>query len=298
MKRLLIAAVVTLVAVIGCSGTPESLAIEQGSAVVLETSRGVAVQGRLVEVRPDLVIIEAPDGRRTEVRRSDIASLTVDSRAGRNAKEPGGRAVPPVGTEDVGGRAPERAGHTAEDRNAPAVRAVTIPSGTQLSIELASSIGSASSRVEDPVRAVLSRPVLVDGTEALPAGTIVMGHVTSVERPGRVKGRGRIAFRFTSAAPAGSAERIPIRTATVTRLAPATKKEDAAKIGGGAAGGAVIGGILGGGDGAAKGAVVGGAAGTGLVLSTRGRDVTLGPGAALSVRLTEPAAVRIPPRQS
>lgn len=297
MKRLLIAAVVTLVAVMGCSGKPESLAIEQGSAVVLETSRGVAVQGRLVEVRPDLVIVEAPDGRRTEVRRSDIASLTVDARAGRNAKEPGGRAVPAVAVEDGGGRGAEP-GHAGEDRNAPGLRAVTIPSGTQLSIELASSIGSASSRVEDPVRAILSRPVLVDGTEALPAGTIVMGHVTSVERPGRVKGRGRIAFRFTSAAPAGSAERIPIRTATVTRLAPATKKEDAAKIGGGAAGGAVIGGILGGGDGAAKGAVVGGAAGTGLVLSTRGRDVTLGPGAALSVRLTEPAAVRIPPRQS
>ena len=59
----------------------------------------------------------------------------------------------------------------------------------------------------------------------------------------------------------------------------------------------MIGGILGGGDGAAKGAVVGGAAGTGLVLSTRGRDVTLGPGAALAVRLTEPAAVHVPPGQ-
>ena len=39
----------------------------------------------------------------------------------------------------------------------------------------------------------------------------------------------------------------------MSRLAPATKKQDAAKIGGGAAGSTIIGGILGGGDGAAKG---------------------------------------------
>ena len=44
-----------------------------------------------------------------------------------------------------------------------------------------------------------------------------------------------------------------MRTDTVSRMAQATKKQDAAKIGGGAAGGAIIGGILGGGDGAAKG---------------------------------------------
>ena len=79
----------------------------------------------------------------------------------------------------------------------------------------------------------------------------------------------------------------------MAREAEATKKQDAAKIGGGAAGGAVIGAIVGGGSGAAKGAAIGGAAGTGVVVATRGKEVRLGPGAAVSVKLTEPLRVLV-----
>ena len=52
-----------------------------------------------------------------------------------------------------------------------------------------------------------------------------------------------------------------MQAAPLSRLAPATKGEDATKIGVGAGAGAVIGGLLGGKDGARKGAVVGGGAG-------------------------------------
>ena len=88
-------------------------------------------------------------------------------------------------------------------------------------------------------------------------------------------------------------ERVTIQTGVISRVAAATKKQDAAKIGGGAAGGAIIGGILGGGDGAAKGAAIGGAAGTGVVLSTRGKEVRLGPGADVAVTLQAPVTVRV-----
>jgi uncharacterized protein YcfJ len=117
--------------------------------------------------------------------------------------------------------------------------------------------------------------------------------VTAAERSARVKGRARVAFRFTAIDPPGDAERLAMRTDTVSRLAPATKKQDAAKIGGGAAGGAIIGGIIGGGDGAAKGAAIGGAAGTGVVLSTRGKEIRLAPGTSVSVRLASPLTVRV-----
>jgi hypothetical protein len=76
-------------------------------------------------------------------------------------------------------------------------------------------------------------------------------------------------------------------------VAPATKGEDATKIGVGAGAGAVIGGILGGGDGAAKGAAIGGGAGTGVVLATKGQEMRLGPGADVSTRLTAPLTVRV-----
>ena len=170
---------------------------------------------------------------------------------------------------------------------------MTLPAGTVLPVELTTRVGSEISSVEDAVRGTLRRPVVVGGVQAFPAGTAVIGHVTAAERSARVKGRARIAFRFTTIDPPGDAERLTMRSDTVSRLAPATKKQDAAKIGGGAAGGAIIGGILGGGDGAAKGAAIGGAAGTGVVLSTRGKEVTLPAGTSVSVRLAAPLTVRV-----
>jgi hypothetical protein len=175
----------------------------------------------------------------------------------------------------------------------PAYREVTIPAETMLPVELKTPVGSDTSEVEDPVRATLRRPIVVAGIVALPAGTEVLGLVTSAERSARVKGRASVAFRFNQVDLPGQGERFKISTGTISRMAPATKKQDAAKIGGGAAGGAIIGGLLGGGDGAAKGAAIGGAAGTGVVLSTRGKEVRLAPGASLSVRLTAPLTVRV-----
>ena len=73
-----------------------------------------------------------------------------------------------------------------------------------------------------------------------------------------------------------------------------SKKDDAVKIGGGAAAGAVIGGILGGGKGAATGAALGGGAGTGVVLATRGKEVGLASGASVTATLADAVTVQIP----
>jgi hypothetical protein len=126
----------------------------------------------------------------------------------------------------------------------------------------------------------------------LPAGTAVTGHVTKAQRPGKVKGRGVIAMRFTEVDTPGEG-RTHMSTATVSRMAPATKEQDALKIIAPAAGGAVIGRVVGGKKGAAEGALIGGGAGTAYVLSTRGKDIRLGRGANLGVRLTSPLIVRV-----
>jgi hypothetical protein len=176
---------------------------------------------------------------------------------------------------------------------APRPREITLPAGTVLPVTLNSSVGSDTSRIEDPVRATVRRAVVAQGVEVLPAGTAVLGHVTQAQRSGRVKGRASIAFRFTQIDLPGEGGRSSIKSSTISRLAPATKKQDAMKIGGGAAGGAIIGGILGGGDGAAKGAAIGGGAGTGVVLATRGKEVHIGSGSALGIRLTAPLTLRV-----
>ena len=84
-----------------------------------------------------------------------------------------------------------------------------------------------------------------------------------------------------------------LQSAPLSHRAPATKGEDAVKIGIGAGAGAVIGGLLGGKDGAAKGAAVGGGAGTGVVLATKGREMRLGPGADVTTRLEAPLTIRV-----
>jgi hypothetical protein len=61
----------------------------------------------------------------------------------------------------------------------------------------------------------------------------------------------------------------------------------------GAAGGAIIGAIAGGKKGAAIGTAVGGGAGTGVVLATRGKEVSMAKGSALTLKLSEPVTIRI-----
>jgi hypothetical protein len=84
-----------------------------------------------------------------------------------------------------------------------------------------------------------------------------------------------------------------MQTGLIGRTAPATKKDDALKIGVPAAGGAIVGGLVGGGKGAAIGTAAGGGAGTAVVLSTRGKEVRLGRGATVLVRLVQPLTVRV-----
>jgi hypothetical protein len=170
-------------------------------------------------------------------------------------------------------------------------RTITLPAGTLLPLTLDSTVASDTSRVEDSVRAHLRRPLIVDGIEALPAGARIAGFVSEAQRSGRVKGRGRIALRFTSLVHDG--EHYALRTSRVVREAPGTKKRDAFTIGVPAGAGAAIGAIAGGKKGAAIGAGVGGGAGTGTVLVTRGKEVRLGRGAAVGVRLLEPLTIHV-----
>jgi len=173
----------------------------------------------------------------------------------------------------------------------PVYREFTLPVGTTLPLELTSTLASDASEVEDTVRATLRNAVTVDGLEVLPAVTELAGHVTEAERAGRVKGRARLAFQFTSLRYDG--ERRSLRTDPIVQEAEATKGEDATKIGIGAGAGAVIGAVVGGKSGAAKGAAIGGAAGTGAVMATRGKEVRLEPGTDIPVRLAAPLAIRV-----
>jgi outer membrane lipoprotein SlyB len=172
---------------------------------------------------------------------------------------------------------------------APAMQEVTIPAGTELHVTLLNSLASDTSRVEDAVKGSLAKPVLVSGTTALPEGTQLSGSVMDAQASGRVKGRASLAFRFNRLVVRG--ETVDVRTATVTREAAADTKSDVKKGGIGAGIGAVVGGVVGGGKGAAIGAVAGGA---GTVLATKGDEVKLPSGTAVTVRLQDPLTITVP----
>ena len=181
----------------------------------------------------------------------------------------------------------------ASAKSAVTERAITIPAGTVIPITLDTAVGSDISSVEQAVSAHINRNVVVGGHTVLAAGSHVGGIVTDATRSGKVKGRAHVAVRFNSVTAGQDHTKYRISSSSIGRTAPATKKNDAMKIGAPAAGGAIIGAIAGGKKGAAIGTAVGGGAGTAVVLSTRGQEVRLPKGTALSVKLTEPITVHV-----
>lgn len=223
-----------------------------------------------------------------------IAIALATSACGTSASDAADAELESANGASAGASAGAAAGAATTRSAAPAgpvYRDVTIPSGTTLPLSLTSAIASDTSAVEDRVTAELTRTIVIDGQDALPAGTRFTGHVTDVDGSGRVKGRAMIAFRLTSLRTAD--EDYDVRVESSSYMADATKGEDATKIGVGAGAGAIIGGILGGKSGAAKGAAVGGGAGTGVVLATKGDEVRLGSGSNVTTRLTAPLTVRV-----
>jgi hypothetical protein len=167
-----------------------------------------------------------------------------------------------------------------------------VPSGTELHLTLETPVSSETATVEQVVRARVSKPVVISGMTVIAEGTPVKGTVVAAERAGRVKGRASLAIRFNEVTVARTPYRIS--TARIVRQAEATKGEDATKIGIGAGAGAAIGAIAGGKKGAAIGAGVGGGAGTGVVLATRGKEVTIPAGATLRTTIQETVRITAP----
>jgi outer membrane lipoprotein SlyB len=87
--------------------------------------------------------------------------------------------------------------------------------------------------------------------------------------------------------------RLPINTETIYREGESPARESAAKIGGGAVGGAVLGAIFGGKKGAVIGSTVGAAGGGVAVAASEPNAATLPAGSTVTVRMASPATVTV-----
>lgn len=164
---------------------------------------------------------------------------------------------------------------------------VTIPEGATFPLVLETGISSATSRSGDVVVARLAGDVRVGEKVIVPSGSEVRGRVTAAVPSGRVKTRARLAFAFDTLVLDGKEH--AIATGPIDITAGDTHNRDAATIGIGAGAGAIVGAVVDGKKGAGIGALIGGAAGTGVVLTDTGKEIRLGTGSRVTVRLTREA---------
>ena len=164
---------------------------------------------------------------------------------------------------------------------------ITIPEGTTFPLVLETAMSSESSRSGDVIVARLAEDVRVGEKVRVPSGSEVRGRVTTAVPSGRVKTRARLAFGFDTLVVDGKEH--SIGTGPIDITAGDTHKKDAVTVGIGAGAGAIVGAIVDGKKGAGIGALIGGAAGTGVVLTNTGKEVALGTGTRVTVRLTREA---------
>jgi hypothetical protein len=176
------------------------------------------------------------------------------------------------------------------DPPAPKPNSVTIPAGTNLTVRMGETISTEKSHPGDTFTATLDQPLVVDGFVIAERGSRAQGRIVEADRSGRVKGVALLQVELTQISTADG-QKVRVNTGFFEKKADSTKKQDAAKVGIGAALGAAIGAIAGGGKGAGIGAGAGGAAGAGDVLLTRGKAAELQVESRVTFRLNDPVTI-------
>ena len=149
------------------------------------------------------------------------------------------------------------------------VNAATIPAGTKVTVRMGSELSSATAKAGETWKGTVAKDVVVDGNTVAKTGDDVTGKVTLAKSSGRLHAPGQLSVRLTSVN--GEA----VSSSPYGRKGKSHTKSNATKIGGGAAAGAVIGAIAGGGKGAAIGTLAGGAAGTGVAAYTGKQEAVI-----------------------
>jgi hypothetical protein len=210
---------------------------------------------------------------------------------------------PPVAATDRAAGAPgsrEEALESTTVERAPVVpeppqkvyEELIVPADSVIGLQVENTVSSDRAKVEDQVRARVTRDVRVHEQVAIPAGARAEGSITLVDKGGRLKDQARLGIRFHTIVLADGT-RLPINTETIYRDGESPARESAAKIGGGAVGGAVLGAILGGKKGAIIGSTVGAGAGGAAVAASEPNAATLPAGSTVTVRMSSPATVTV-----
>jgi hypothetical protein len=186
----------------------------------------------------------------------------------------------------------------------PDTKSFQVEPGTRIPLSLINSVSTKNAAPGERVYLETVFPILVDSRIVIPPGSWVMGTITEVKRPGKIKGRGEFHLRFDSLTlPNGvtrefratiggldgrASEELDRKEGTVK--SEGNKGGDARTIGETAAAGASVGALAGSlshapGMGAGIGAAAGAAAGLAAVMLTRGPEAVLAKGTTIEMVL-------------
>ena len=171
-----------------------------------------------------------------------------------------------------------------------ALAANTIPAGTKVTVRIDSQINSGSAKVGQTFHGNLVHALVVDGKSVAAAGAPVQGKVTYAKSSGRLHAPGELSIRLTSVEVNG--QKVTLSTSAFRAKGKSHTKSNATKIGGGAAVGAIAGGLLGGGKGALIGTAAGAGAGTGLAAATGKEEAVIHAESALTFTTTANASYK------
>lgn len=259
----------------------EAATVAEVDAIELQTStdesdaslreRELAEQQRVLDER-----LAALEAREDELRRQERTAPVEAPKITRRPR----RALPEV-SKVVSRPATEKR-----------IVAVTVPASTGLEVEFLAGISSEEARVGDPVETFVFNDVMQDGRVAIPAGSVVAGQVTEVQPAKKIGGRARLVLEFDTLR-LTSGNEIAIRS-SIEFVGKKQTGKDAATIGGSAAGGAILGRVLGGDDkdkGTVLGAVVGAAIGTAVAAKNKTDPVMIESGETTELLLYEPVVL-------
>ena len=161
-----------------------------------------------------------------------------------------------------------------------------IPVGTEIDVRLQAPLSSESASLEQRFDTVTVVDLMQNGQVIVPAGTVVRGVVSGVQKAGRIERAGSLTLSFDQMNVRGRA--VPIRAMATQVFQSGGIREEVGTAGVGAGVGGVIGGIIGGVKGAVLGAVIGAG---GAIAATDGKDMEMPAGSIVRIRMDSAANV-------
>jgi hypothetical protein len=168
--------------------------------------------------------------------------------------------------------------------SAPEPNQATLNTGLLIPVRLLDSLSSERNHAGDIFAATLYRELVANGFVIAERGALVEGRVTAADRNART-----LSLELVSVHTSDNQD-VPIQTDRFDKQSEPDRSRAAAKIGAGAAIGAIIGSLASGGKGAAIGAGAGGGIGAGDVLLTR-KPASLTSETRLTFRLRAPVTI-------